>query len=163
MNASCFENVLSFFSWIPWIYMNRYHFAAALHIGRRMWLCPRNHNVSSSLPNHSTWCPKSLDSSCAHKTSSPRMNLSVILATNMQVLGECHPRVNSAISSFKQRRSPLIPSVGQGQFFLGQSCSDVWRGVFQSWPHVSDHRTWLPHCTALAFMLSPFLANMLNV
>jgi hypothetical protein len=45
VNASYFENVLSFFSWILCICMSWYHFAAALHIGRRMWLCPRNHNA----------------------------------------------------------------------------------------------------------------------
>lgn len=73
-------------------------------MGDECGFTPGYHNCTSSLPSHSTECPKSMEASWVCKTSSPRMNLSVVVAANTQVVSACHPRVSISSTSFKTWR-----------------------------------------------------------
>jgi hypothetical protein len=77
-------------------------------VGDECGCTPGHHNCTSSLPNHSTECHKSMEASWVCKTSSPRMNLAVILTANALVVSAYHPRVSSSNTSFKTWRvSPV--------------------------------------------------------
>jgi hypothetical protein len=63
-----------------------------------------HHNCTSSLSSHSMWRLKPMDVSWVCMTLSPRMNSSVILVTNTQVVSGCHSRVSYMKASFKTER-----------------------------------------------------------
>jgi hypothetical protein len=82
---------------------------------------PWHDNETSSSPSHTTWCPKSTDAPWVHKTSSPRMNLSMIYMTYTQVISGHCPRVHSTNASF------MI-----GRISPNTSCRDMARTVLSS-------------------------------
>jgi hypothetical protein len=90
-------------------------------------LVPGLCNGTSSSPSHSMWCLKSKHESWVHKTSSPTVNLLVILAMNTQAISGHSPKVNFTNTSFRMGRISQchLQDIQCGQLSLKQSrCDD---------------------------------------
>jgi hypothetical protein len=78
--------------------------------------------------HNGTWCPKFMDALWVCKTSSPKINLSVVLVTNTLVVSGRCPNINSTDTSFKMGRvlpEAMCRMYGPGQLSFGLPCSDV--------------------------------------
>lgn len=81
---------------LPRLYQNK-----SLPLYCRLFILGNEHGCTSSSPIHSTWCPKSTDALWMCNISSPRINSSVILVMNTQVVSGCCLRFKVTKASFK--------------------------------------------------------------